>query len=101
MPLPWVALASTAGLPVGAFADPAVAAGCALADAGEGGRAAAGVAAEGAGAGDAAAGGVAAVGACAGPAVAGGVALAGAGEDDPGAGVATAEAVDVPPRLVT
>jgi hypothetical protein len=48
-----------------------------------------------------AAGGVAAVGACAGPAVAGGVALAGAGEDDPGAGVATAEAVDVPPRLVT
>ena len=79
MPLPWVALASTAGLPVGAFADPAVAAGCALTGAGEGGRAAAGVAA---------------VGACAGPAVAGGVALA-------GAGVATAEAVDVPPRLVT
>ena len=76
----------TAGLPVGAFAGAAVAAGCALAGAGEG---------------DPAAGGVPAVAAFGGPAAAGGVSLAAAGTDAPAAAGVAGEAGGVPPRLVT
>ena len=74
-----------AELPAGAFDGVAVAAGSALAGAGEA---------------DSEAGGAVAAAAFGGAAVAPGSALAGAGEADPEAGGAVA-AADVPPRLLT
>ena len=85
MPFPAAAVAAPAALPVVVFDGAAVAAGSALADAGEV---------------DPAAGGAAAEAAFGASVVAAAFALAGAAGDEPAAGGAAAEA-DVPPRLVT